>query len=186
MPKRGAFLAPVWTRCGWVACVIVSVASTLLVPGWAEADGGAVILSRAPAGPYHVSVWVEPSPPRSGIVDLSVAIMKPETGRPALGTDVQVSVTSPRGAHSTASLERGAGGNLLIHHGNLDLGEPGRWRFLLEVVGPAGSGASAFELNAIPSAGWTRIAAWVAALLAVVIAPILFAAGRRSWANGRS
>lgn len=150
------------------------------------ADGGAVILSRAAAGPYHASVWVEPSPPRSGIVDLSVAVIKPDTGRPALGTDVQVSVTSPRGARSTARLERGAGGNLLIHHGNLDLGGPGRWRFLVEATGPAGSGASAFELSVLPPAGWTRAGAWVAALLALVVAPFLFAVGQKSWASGRS
>jgi len=152
-----------------VARAILATACALPGSGYAEANGGAVILARGLAGPYHVSVWMEPTPPRRGLVDLSVAVMKPESGQPAVGTEVRVHATSPRGDRSASNLERGAGGNLLLHHGELDLREPGRWQVLVEVTGPAGPGEATFEVNVLPSAGWTRAVAWMGSLLALFL-----------------
>ena len=59
-----------------------SVALVLILLGSAnaEANGGALRLARAPLGPYVVSVWTQPDPPRVGTIDVSVAVMAPGTG----------------------------------------------------------------------------------------------------------
>jgi hypothetical protein len=61
---------------GYVAaCLVLVLAGALPLQAWA--NGGTARLSRAAAGPYRVSVWTQPTPPRVGALDVSVTIMRP-------------------------------------------------------------------------------------------------------------
>jgi hypothetical protein len=60
-------------------------------PGHAFANGGTPRLNKTTAGPHLVSVWTAPDPPRVGRLDVSVAVMRPSTGEPALDAAARVS-----------------------------------------------------------------------------------------------
>ena len=131
------------------------------------ANGGSLRLDREPLGPYVVSAWTEPAPPRTGRLDISVAVMKPETGAPVLDGEVRVraqSVDSP-GLPSIVVLGLGNGGNALLHHGEVALPRPGLWRLTILFGGPGGSGEADFALDVRQRAFWPWIIAVVAGLL---------------------
>jgi len=132
--------------------VALGVVSLVGLPSVANANGGTLRLSRATAGPYLVSAWTRPDPPRVGRLDLSVAIMTPDTGQAMLGAEVRANaaLTAHQEVTTRTRLERGGGGNLLLYHGNVELPAAGAWRVLIEAGGPDGSGSAAFELDVRP------------------------------------
>jgi hypothetical protein len=134
----------------------------LAVPLPAGANGGTVRVAKAPVGPYLVSVWSQPEPPRVGRLDVSVAVMRPTTEEALL--DARVALTAePAGASAnaaTVTLVPGAGGNPLYYHRLVEIPAPGRWRLTVAVEGAAGAGQTAFELDVQPA----RSLAWGVAL----------------------
>jgi len=141
-----------------VRVVALGLVSVVGLPSVANANGGTLRLSRVTAGPYLVSAWTRPDPPRVGRLDLSVAVMTPDSGQAVLGAEVRANaaLTARREVTTSTQLERGGGGNLLLYHGNVELPAAGAWRVLIEAGGPDGSGIAAFELDvrpALPIAG---------------------------------
>ncbi len=132
-----------------MSLVLLAIAA---VPLRLEANGGTLRLSRAVAGPYLVSAWTQPDPPRVGAVDLSVAVMSPATGEAILEAEARAAAepAGSTGAAVSTTLARGAGGNLLLHHGILDVPAVGAWRVAVQVIGPAGPGEVAFTLDVGP------------------------------------
>lgn len=124
----------------------------IVVPGSLAANGGTLRLSRIAEGPYLVSAWTQPSPPRVGRIDVSVAVMTPDTGEAVLNARARLSAqrADVQGGRIRAGLGRGGGGNLLLYHANLEVPDAGRWRVLIDVEGPAGVGQAAFELDVQP------------------------------------
>lgn len=156
---------------------------TLALAPESGANGGTVRLARAAAGPYLVSVWTDPSPARVGFLDVSVAVMRPPKGEPVLDTRVRLHAARATAATPPVSvvLALGAGGNLLLHHGEVELPTEGPWHFSLEVDGPAGHGQVALDLEVGPS----RLPEWVLAgaglaLLAAAATTWLLAKTRRA------
>lgn len=121
-------------------------------PAPVRANGGTVRLAKIPAGPYLVSAWTQPDPPRVGRLDLSVAVMRPQTEAPVLDATVQVRAERADGSGTpvTVALARGGGGNPLYAHAVLGVPAAGRWRMTVGVEGPSGTGAAAFELDVAP------------------------------------
>jgi hypothetical protein len=132
-----------------VFLVALGLVSVVGLPSVADANGGTLRLSRATAGPYLVSAWTRPDPPRVGRLDLSVAVMTPDSGQAVLGAEVRANaaLTARQEVTTSTRLERGGGGNLLLYHGNVELPAAGAWRILIEADGPNGSGIAAFELD---------------------------------------
>lgn len=122
------------------------------------ANGGRVQLAKAPAGPYLVSVWTLPDPPRVGSLDVSLAVMEPRTERALLDATARLTATSHGGGASLArALERGASGNPILYHALLELPAAGPWQVTISVDGPAGSGQVDFDLavERAPSILWS-------------------------------
>jgi hypothetical protein len=141
-----------------------------------EANGGRLRIAREPAGPYLVSAWTEPDPPRLGRLDVSVAVMRPPDGEPVLDAEVRLHYGPPgdRGASPPVTLHRGAGGNLLLHHGEVELTATGRSVLRVEVVGPAGQGAATFFIDTLPRQSLTWVLAVVGLLAIFVVVFVLF------------
>ncbi len=122
------------------------------LPGRALANGGTPRLVEAPAGPYLVSAWTQPEPPRVGRIDVGVAVMRSGTGEPVLDAKagLRAEPRTREGPASSARLVRGAGRSFLLYHGELEVPAAGPWRLTVEVEGQAGRGQATFQLDVLP------------------------------------
>ena len=163
-----------------IALGMLTLAATIVLTSGAEGNGGTLRVDRAPAGPYLVSVWTESDPPRVGWLDVSVAVMRLPDGEPVLDVEARLRAAMPAREDSERSvaLARGGGGNLLLYHGEVEVPAPGRWSFTLEVAGPAGGGATAFDLEVREAA----IPEWIL----VTVAVVLLSAVVGSWLRARA
>jgi hypothetical protein len=151
----------------------------VVLPCVADGNGGTLRVSRAAAGPYLISAWTQPDPPRVGRLDLSVAVMAPDSGQAILGAAVRANATptARQQIATSARLAIGEGGNPLLYHGNVDLPVAGAWRIVIEAGGPDGVGTTAFELEVRPPVP----IAWPIALAVVALG----AGGALWWARAR-
>lgn len=134
--------------------------------------GGVVDVNRAAAGPYTVSVWTQPSPPRVGPWRVDVAIMG-GSGAPFTDAVVRVRAESLAGAAVPVEAEarRDADPLGVRYRTTLALGAAGPWRVSVSVSGPAGPGALAFPVDVEPAGPrWGLWAVLAAAGLAAVAA----------------
>lgn len=168
------------TLIGWRAWVWLMVVGLVLVlpTGLAWAHGGGVPqLTNVDVGPYWVSVWMQPDPPRVGQVHITVAVAEPggleagrrEAGPPVLDAMVQVQFEALEhaGAPFTSAATHEGATNKLLYEADLELPEPGRWRVVIAVEGPQGTGSATFEMQVSPRAtfNWTWI--WGLGLVAL-------------------
>lgn len=139
-----------WRRSILLAGLVLVVGASSLSRG--HANGGALRLSKAQAGPYLVSAWTQPDPPRVGRLHVSIAVMRSPTAEPVLDVEVGLRATAVEAEEATSatSLERGAGGNLLLYHGELEIPTAGPRRVTVMVNGPAGRGQATYEVVALP------------------------------------
>lgn len=165
-----------------VAITLVATLGLLALgaSGSARANGGTLRLARVEAGPYLVSAWTQPDPPRVGQFDVSVAVMRPQDGTPVL--DVATTVAAQHADDPTSRVSgpavRGGGGNFLLYHAELELPQPGRWRVSVAVQAPAGQGSASFEVDAVQGVPLTPLL--IAGAAAVLLAWIL----RRHFVRG--
>jgi len=172
---RGVFKSA--ARNGSVVFLILMAA--LFATGEARANGGTPRLARAPAGPYLVSIWTQPDPPRVGRLDVSVAVMRPTTGEPVLDIRGQVGAESLGGKERVGGvkLERGAGGNLLLYHGELEVPVVGQWRVIVTLDGADGSGEAMFALEVRPP---PRLPRWALLMGAITLGMLVWLWASRS------
>lgn len=125
----------------------------LLSPAIARADGG-VVRSSEKRGPWTITVFTNPTPPRVGPVDVSVLVQETSTGRPVL--DVPVTVSRPGGPRITAGEH---GSNKLLHGATLDLPRAGTWNIAV-VVGDQVVGFAMEVAEPLPA--WWTMGPWIA------------------------
>ena len=105
-----------------------SIFLALLVAAAALADGGQMCVNQS-AGPFDITVFTAPSPPRVGPVDVSVLVVDRAGHLPLLDVDVQVELRSaapPALALSATATHAGAV-NKLLYATALDVPTSGRW-----------------------------------------------------------
>ncbi|CAN5118790.1 hypothetical protein BH11PLA2_BH11PLA2_16740 [soil metagenome] len=145
----------------------------LLLSNVARADGGTLRLSQK-VGPRQVAVFTSPTPPRAGVIDVSVLA---QNSAGETDTTVKVRVLATRKDGDSSMISKRATGeaatNKLLQAAILDLPTPGLW--MISVI--VDDAETTFELEiAEPLPAWWNLAAWIAwPLLAVV----LFAIHRR-------
>lgn len=175
-PPQSAFLLS--HRAGR-APLLLLLALLLLaaaVPGAHAHGGGTPQLENASAGPYVVSVWTTPDPPRVGAYHLTVSVARPDevgnAGEPVLGADVAVGLT-PRSAAAEPLMVQAsneAADNKLFYEADVELTAPGAWDVKVTVDGPDGRGETGFtiEAEAGQSINWALVGAAGVAVVAVL------------------
>jgi hypothetical protein len=174
---RGA-LAPGAARLAIPGLLVLALVLTLVAldrRAPAFANGGQRRLAAAPAGPYVVTVWTQPTPPTMGPIDVSVAVMQP--GSLVAVPDADATLTAERADRSlvsSARAVRGAGFLPTIYHADLELPADGLWHVTVKVSGPAGAGTAAFDLHVVKPARipWLTIAG-AGVLLVAALALVL-------------
>lgn len=131
----------------------------LIALGWAipaahAHGGGTPQLENAPAGPYVVSAWTTPDPPRVGAYHVTVSVARPDeagnAGEPVLGADVAVRMTPQSAAAEplAAQASNEAADNKLFYEADVELPAPGVYDVQITVDGPDGQGETGFEIEA--------------------------------------
>jgi hypothetical protein len=153
MKQTGGFSRP-------LAFLLAASLLLLLVPLVTAHGGGAPQLINEPAGPYWLSVWTSPDPPQVGKpLHLTLGVAEPGTGReagpPVLGATVIATLTPGQGSAApvrvTATNANAA--NRLFYEADVVLAEPGEWAVRIDVDGPAGTGTTSFDLEAVEAGG---------------------------------
>jgi hypothetical protein len=147
----------------------------------AAGHGGVVELNRAPAGPYLLSVWTQPSPATVGTWHVDIAVMG-ESGVPVTGATVRVRAEPLEGGAATpveAEARRDADPLGVRYRASLTLGAAGPWRVSVAVSGSGGAGRLAFPVDVeAADRGW-----WLTGLAAAALV-LLAAAAWRGWIAG--
>ena len=130
---RSKLIARLWRRS-------LLLAIALSIPGLrAQADGGGVELHQA-AGPFVVTVFSTPNPPRVGLVDISVLAQARADGGAALDGEVFVRLRREGGMTVIGQATRDVARDKLLYSTLMNLPEPGRWE--LEVTIKRGESAA--------------------------------------------
>ena len=160
------------------------------VPAARAHGGGTPQLENAAAGPYVVSVWTTPDPPRVGAYHVTVSVAHPDdagnAGEPVLGADVTLRLT-PQTADAqplTTQASTETADNKLFYEGDVALPAPGAWAVQVMVDGPNGRGETGFEIDVVDgqSVNWALVGAVGAAVLTAVFV-VLRILCRRAQAN---
>jgi hypothetical protein len=115
--------------------------------------GGELVAGPIQAGPYIVSVWVNPPQPRTQeLTHFTVGLAEPQNRAAVL--DAQVIVTMKlldsdlESVSSPATTEQSI--NKLFYETDLELSDPGRYLTSIDVRGPEGQGQVSLELEVKP------------------------------------
>ncbi|RMF86786.1 MAG: hypothetical protein D6736_14280 [Nitrospinota bacterium] len=138
-----------------------------------EANGGTPRLEAVAAGPYLLSAWTQPDPPRVGRLHVSVAVMDPSTKGVILDADVRLMVhpVGEEGRLTSIQATHGAGTNALLYHANVELSREGPWLITVQVEGEDGQGVASFSLAVEPPAalGWKKLGGGGAGILLLLL-----------------
>lgn len=96
-----------------------------------RADGGAVLLHQE-AGPWIVTVFLSPAPPRAGSLDLSVLLQRTGSTDPVLDAPVQLRLTHGDSA-ILAPATHARAQNKMLYAATVPLDEPGDWRYSVTI-----------------------------------------------------
>ncbi len=143
--------------------------------------GGTPQVVAVPVGPYALSVWSQPDPPRVGTLHLTAAVFRPGGAADEPVTDARVTayLTASHGETLEVPLTHAQAANPLYYEADVRLPAAGRWTVTVVVDGPNGGGEVAFDLEvarALPLGGWGLGVVAVVALVVVYF----FAGGKRS------
>lgn len=129
-----------------LALLAVLPASTALAHG-----GGTPQLVQAPAGPYLVYAWTNPTPVRVGTLHVTVALTNPATDEPILDVPVEVILTpagggapvSARATHEKATIKS-------YYETDVEIPAEGPWRATITFQAPQGPGEAGFDVDVQP------------------------------------
>jgi len=132
--------------------VVLAVGVALLLATWTvQAHGGGTPqLVRQPVGPYLLSVWTQPDPPRVGALHMTTAVFVSdgESDTPVLDAGVFVMLQPPGDEPPLRRLlSRGGAAYPGYYEADVELSTTGRWQATVIVSGPEGGGQAAFDLD---------------------------------------
>lgn len=140
----------------------------LMGTGLLLADGGIVLLHRD-AGPYVVTVFASPNPPRSGTIDMSVLVQMSETLDPVLDAAVPIALTNGSSEiHALATHAQAQ--NKMLYAASVLLERPGDWRYTVTIDGSSVAGVIAIAPEmpkAAAYAGYLALPFFCLAILAL-------------------
>jgi len=140
---------------------VILAALILLVPAHLllAHGGGALIAGPTAAGPYMVSVWLNPPQPWAGEpLHFTVGLATPEDGAPVLDAEILVTMQTALDQPpvvAPATTEQSI--NRLFYETDMEVPQAGQYDTLISIRGPAGSG----ELNLVVDVGEPSSINWL-------------------------
>lgn len=149
----------------WLLTLLVLLpASSALAHG-----GGTPQLIQAPAGPYEVYAWTNPTPVRVGTLHITVALTDPVTDKPVLDVPVEVIASTPGGASVSSPATHDQATIKSYYETDLEISTEGPWQVTISFQAPQGPGEVSFgvEVQARSFTNWMIIS--IAGLIFAVI-----------------
>lgn len=116
----------------------------------ALANGGTVRISRAPVGPWFVTVYSSPTPLRTGEVDISALVQDSADAVLDVAVAVRAEALDTVAEAVAMAATRDQATNKLFKAAKFDVGVPGRWRFRIRVGDIGGDGGEVqFEADVV-------------------------------------
>ncbi len=133
------------------------------VPALAHADGGTVRASVA-TGVWQITVFTAPTPPRVGMVDVSVLVQGVDSG--TLVPDVRVRIVATAHTDSAHVIEcfatQESATNKLFQSAELEFPEAGRWEVRVIIERGNDQREARFDLEiGSPIPNWLALLPWV-------------------------
>jgi hypothetical protein len=157
-------------RAGLLAAVLLFL--SLQVRMTAAHGGGQLIAGPVPAGPYLVSVWVNPPQPRAGEpIHLTVGVAAPADGTPVLDAQVRIALRPLTGGAPAVSSEATTDQsvNKLFYETDMEVVEEGVYQATVEVTGSQGDGQLGFELAVQSPSSFSWLLPGLGGLLIVLV-----------------
>lgn len=145
----------------------------VLAPQIAAHGGGELIAGPIAAGPYTLSVWVNPPIPRAAdAIHYTVGVASPEDGQPVLDAEIMVEMVSTGNstlaASAPATTEQSI--NKLFYETDVQVSEPGLYETTFFVAGPAGEGSLAVDIMVEPPSRINWLVIGLTGLAVIIIA----------------
>lgn len=143
-----------------VGAAAVAVATLLLLASPAQAHPGVCadpelqLLSLGYAGPYMVSVAVNPAYPTVGSAQLVVGVCDADTLTPVQGARVELTPVSPDGRAGAVIRAFPRTQYPEEYSADVRIKEPGAWRYRVAVDGPHGPAVTEAQLQVLPAPGY--------------------------------
>jgi len=152
---------------GFVAVGIAVSVILLQGTGLALAHGGTPVITDQEAGPYKVTVWIQPSPPlRVGVAHLSIAVADATSDELVNDVVVRVQAEPPQRSADPVLSETTLDGP--FYDADLVLEGAGDWDVTILMEGPLGSGQATLPV-AVQPGGLPRWLIPAIAALALVV-----------------
>lgn len=146
--------------------LLLTAAPRLLAHG-----GGELVLGLEPAGPYDVSVWVNPPQPAADApVHFTVGVATQDEGAPVLDAEVLVEMRTADGETAAAAPATTAQStNKLFYETDLELPQAGTYETIITVRGDAGAGSVAIDVDVQEPSGVNWLLIGLGGLAVVVV-----------------
>lgn len=141
-------------------------------------SSGTLRLANVAAGPYHLSAWSAPEPPRVGDLHLSIAVDEPKAeNTPAASSpsklDVQITMTAVD-QQSNTLMQRAIQQTTFFqvyYESYFSVPTTGQWQVTVSVTGSAGVGIAHFVLDILPRQriNWELVFWCATALFALIL-----------------
>lgn len=140
-------------------------------------SAGTLRLANVAAGPYHLSAWSAPEPPRVGDFHISVAVDEPK------GENTSAASPSTPAVQITMTAITQRRDNLIqqatlqttffqsYYESYFTIPATGRWQVTVNVTGSAGAGVAQFAFDVLPPQriNWELVFWCVTALIALIL-----------------
>lgn len=160
-------------------CLGLLLLLAISLPYLATAHGsGTLRLANVAVGPYRLSAWSAPEPPRVGDFHISVAVDEPKGENPSATSSpstptVQVTMTDVA-QHREKLMQQATLQTTFFqsyYESYFTIPATGRWQVTVNVTGSAGAGAASFALDVLPPQriNWELVLWCATALFALIL-----------------
>ena len=173
-------------RRGIAALVLALLVAALAAPSEARANGRIIEFQRQTVGPYEIALGTIPTPPRVGVLHLSVTLTDVAAQSPVVDATVTLTGSGPGDPPAAAGPVEAENrpSDLIYYDASATVETPGEWSFTVEVDSGLGPASADFTLEVVESSPLVELFTWVTvtmffALVGLGLFPLLRKALRR-------
>ena len=157
----------IW-RCAGRGLLLLTLLVLLPTSTALAHGGGTPQLIQAPAGPYEVYAWTNPTPVRAGTLHVTVAVTDPASGEPVLNVPVEVTASPASGAPIASPATHDQATIKSYYETDLEIPSEGPLQVTISFQAPQGPGEASFSVDVQPRSFTNWLVIGVAGLVLIV------------------